>query len=147
MLREMRRVTKPGGIVACRESDHAAFVWVPVSQDMSDWSVLSERIARADGREPNAGRQLHVWARQAGFDPAQITTSAGTWCFHTKEEREYWGGAMGERVLSDGFATAAISKGFASQEDLERISQAWKNWVACDDGWFAIMHGQMVCRV
>ncbi|KAF7790764.1 hypothetical protein EIP86_001721 [Pleurotus ostreatoroseus] len=143
MLREMRRVTKPGGFVACREADHGSFVWYPVSQGMSDWLELSTRVARADGREPHAGRQLHVWAREAGFDPAQMTTSVGTWCFRTKEEREYWGGAWKNRVLSGSFATSALSKGFATQEDLERMSQAWKDWVACDDGWFGVLHGQM----
>ena len=36
-LREMRRVTGPGGFVAVRDSDYAAMTWYPLSPGMDDW--------------------------------------------------------------------------------------------------------------
>ncbi len=147
VLREMRRVTKPGGIVACRESIHSAFTWYPESQGITDAENLFAKVGRTAGAEPNAGSRIHVWAREAGFDPALITTTAGTWCFHTPEERAYWGESRAQRVLDPGYASSAIEGGFATQEDLERLSQAWKEWAANEDAWFAILHGEMLCRV
>src|SRR5262245_51024916 len=36
-LREMRRVTRPGGVVAVRDSDYGAFVWTPADPDLTRW--------------------------------------------------------------------------------------------------------------
>jgi len=27
-----------------------------------------------------------------------------------------------------------------------RISMAWRSWAAADDGWLAILHGEIICR-
>ncbi|KAF4186721.1 hypothetical protein CNMCM7927_005108 [Aspergillus lentulus] len=37
ILREMRRVTKEGGLVAARESDYAGFVWYPATPGLDVW--------------------------------------------------------------------------------------------------------------
>ena len=67
MLREMRRVTRPGGIVAARDSDYAAFTWYPAVPALDEWLALYQRVARASGGEPDAGRSLLAWAHAAGF--------------------------------------------------------------------------------
>ena len=147
MVREMRRVTRPGGVVCCREADGHSFTWYPDNQGIADWWDLVARIARADGREPEAGRRLHAWAREAGFDPARVDVSAAAWCFRTQEEREYWGGSMASRGEDSSMTGSAIARGFATKEDLQRMVQGWKDWIADDDGWFGLLHGQIVCHV
>lgn len=145
-LKEMRRVTKPGGVVASRESDRTTFVWFPESEEMTEWASLYDRVARGNGGEPNAGRRLKFWARQAGYDVSKITCSAGTWLYSTPEERAWWGGTWAERIVKSDFAKGAAKHG-ATVEDLNRLSQGWKTWAADEDGWFALMHGEMVCMV
>lgn len=54
-LREMRRVCRPGGIVAARDSDYAAMTWYPEVPVMDAWQELYRRVARANGGEPDAG--------------------------------------------------------------------------------------------
>lgn len=56
-LREMRRVTKPGGLVAVRDADYSAMTWYPEVAGMADWQRLYLRVARANGasRTPGAG--------------------------------------------------------------------------------------------
>ena len=66
-LREMRRVTVPGGVVAARDADYAGFVWFPVLPELDRWLALYRAAARANGGEPDAGRRLLAWARAAGF--------------------------------------------------------------------------------
>ncbi|EKM59007.1 uncharacterized protein PHACADRAFT_205188 [Phanerochaete carnosa HHB-10118-sp] len=143
-LREMRRVAKPGGIVASRESDRATFTWFPDS-GLREWAELYDRVARGNGGEPDAGRRIKAWAREAGFDPARTTCSAATWCFSTPEERAWWGGLWADRIVKSDFAKGAAREG-ASAEDLERLSQAWRSWSQAEDGWFAMLHGEMICH-
>ena len=92
-LREMRRVCKPGGVVAARDSDYAAFTWYPEVPALTAWLVLYEQIARANGGEPDAGRFLLGWAHAAGF--SEVQAGASTWCYATPEDRELVGRPLG----------------------------------------------------
>lgn len=66
-LREMLRVTKPGGYVAVRDSDYAAMTWYPASSGMDDWLDLYRRVARANGGEPDAGQPAEVLGAGRGI--------------------------------------------------------------------------------
>ena len=146
-LREMRRVTKPGGIVAARDADTDAMTWYPEIKGLYEWRKLYSQVARSNGGEPNAGRRLHVWAHQAGFDRESITCSTGTWCYGTIEERSWWANLWADRTLNSTFAVSAIEKGHATQEELDRIAKIWRDWGRDEDAWFALLHGEIVCRV
>ena len=143
-LREMRRVCKPGGIVAVRDADYAGFVWYPELTALDAWLRCYQQAARANGGEPNAGRHLLSWARQAGF--SDITSTASTWCLSTPDARAWWGGMWAERILHSKMATQLRSDGLAQQQDLERMAQAWRDWAAAEDGWMSILHAELVCR-
>ncbi|KFY71601.1 hypothetical protein V499_08190 [Pseudogymnoascus sp. VKM F-103] len=144
-LREMRRVAKPGGIVAARES--ASMAWFPESEGITAWRDLTARVSRAKGGNPHPGSGIHSWAREAGFEKSQVACSTGSWCFSTDEERAYWGGSMAERALSSGFAKIAIEGGYATMEELKDISKAWLDFVDDDLAWFGLLHGEIVCTV
>jgi SAM-dependent methyltransferase len=144
-LTEMARVTRPGGIVAVRDSDYAAFTWYPQLPVLDEWLALYRRVARMNGGEPDAGRRLLSWAQAAGLD--DVTPSASTWLFATPEDREWWGGMWADRIVDSDIARAAIDSGEALPTDLSRISRAWREWAATPDGWFVILHGELICRV
>ena len=111
-LREMRRVCAPGGVVAARDSDYAAFTWFPALLELDLWLEVYRRVARANHAEPDAGRRLLSWANQAGF--ADVTASSSTWCFATAEDRAWWGGLWAERVVDSDLARQAVEQGAAS---------------------------------
>jgi SAM-dependent methyltransferase len=144
-LREMRRVTRPGGLVAARDSDYAAFTWFPVLPELDEWLDLYQRVARGNGGEPDAGRRLLSWARAAGF--TEVTATASVWCFANLEDREWWGGMWEERVLNSEMAFSAMRTGAATETDLRRISAGWRRWADDPDGWLIIPHGEILCRV
>jgi SAM-dependent methyltransferase len=144
-LREMRRVAKPGGVVAVRDGDYAAFTWFPQLPALTEWLDLYERVARGNGGEPDAGRRLLSWAHAAGF--ADVTATSSTWCFADPEDRAWWGGMWAERVLVSDMARTALRTGAATPDDLQRISDAWTRWAADPDGWLSVLHGELICRV
>ncbi|MCB5168968.1 methyltransferase domain-containing protein [Streptomyces bambusae] len=142
-LREMRRVCRPGGIVAVRDADYAAMTWHPASPDMDDWLGLYERVARANGGEPDAGRRLRSWALAAGF--SAVTCSATVWCFADEADRAWWGGLWADRTVASSYADLAVAGGHATRADLDRIAAAWRAWSAAPDAWFAALHGELLC--
>ncbi|OBT64723.1 hypothetical protein VE03_05891 [Pseudogymnoascus sp. 23342-1-I1] len=144
-LREMRRVAKPGGIVAARES--ASMSSSPESPGITAWCDLYEQVSRAKGGNPHPGGRIHRWAREAGFEKSQVKCSTGSWGFSSDEERAYWGGSMAERALSSGFAKVAVDGGYATMEELKGIANAWLDFVDDDYAWFGVLHGEIVCTV
>jgi ubiquinone/menaquinone biosynthesis C-methylase UbiE len=144
-LREMRRVVKPGGIVAVRDSDYAAMAWYPQTPGLDDWLALYRRVARANGGEPDAGRRLKSWALEAGF--TDITVSSSNWTYSTDEERAWWSGLWAERTTASSYARRATEGGHADAATLASIAEAWREWGEQQDGWFAVPSGELLCRV
>ncbi|WP_199039408.1 methyltransferase domain-containing protein [Glycomyces salinus] len=145
-LREMRRVTRPGGVVAVRDGDYAGFLWHPASEGLTAWLELYERAARALGGEPDAGRRLKSWALRAGFDEKDIEATSATWTFTTPEDRAWWGGHWAERALHSTFAKEALKGGHATQAELEAIAEAWRAWTDDPEATLIIPHVQLLCR-
>jgi ubiquinone/menaquinone biosynthesis C-methylase UbiE len=143
-LREMRRVCRPDGVVAVRDADYAAMTWFPADARLDRWLELYSQVARSNGGEPDAGRRLVSWARAAGF--SQVTASASTWCFATEEDRAWWGGTWAERVRSSSLAEQALAGGLSTAAELDGLADAWRAWGRAPDGWFAVLHGEVLAR-
>ena len=143
-LREMRRVCRSGGIIAVRDSDYAAFTWFPQLPELDAWLALYQKVARANGGEPDAGRRLLSWAHAAGL--RDVTATASVWCFADAADRDWWGGMWQDRILESELARTALATGAATEADLRSISTAWRAWADDDDAWLAILHGELICR-
>jgi SAM-dependent methyltransferase len=141
-LREMRRVCRPGGLVAVRDGDYAAFTWYPEVPELDEWLALYRMTARANGGEPDAGRRLLAWARAAGF--TDVTAGGSVWCFASPEDRQWWGGMWADRIVHSDIAAAILAGGTATEADLERLSAGWRTWASSDDGWFAVLNGEVL---
>ncbi|KAG6013700.1 hypothetical protein E4U54_006418 [Claviceps lovelessii] len=146
ILREMRRVAKPGGLVAARESDYGSFTWYPEVEGMKSWHSLYRAVASHNGGEPDAGRMIHAWAKRAGFSAASITCTASSWCYSTREEIEWWSGLWAERTVASSFADTAIEAGLATKERLDTVANTWRVWGKEDDAWFSVLSGEIICR-
>jgi SAM-dependent methyltransferase len=144
-LREMRRVVRRGGLVAIRDGDFGGMTWYPELPILAEWRELYTRVARGNGGEPHAGRQLHAWARRAGF--TDITCSSSTWTYAAPADRSWWGALWAERTVKSTFAATATAGGHATAGDLERIAAGWREWAADEDGWFLVPNGETLCRV
>lgn len=143
-LREMRRVCRPGGLVAARDADYAAMAWYPRLPQLDDWMTLYQQVARNNGAEPDGGRYLRHWAHRAGFE--EVTSSASVWCYADQVEREWWGGLWADRVVDSGLAQQALAAGFADAAGLTALADGWRAWTAHPDAWFAVLNGEILCR-
>ena len=144
-LAEMRRVCRPGGLVAARDSDYGGMLWFPEDPELTEWRTLYQRVARALRGEPDAGRRMLSWANAAGF--AAVEASASTWCYTTPDERNWWGQLWAERLTESPFGDRAVEHGLATRPDLSRLAEAWLRWAGSDDGWFLIPHGEVLGQV
>ena len=141
-LREMRRVCRPDGVVAVRDSIYGAMSWFPDAPGLDRWLEIYDTVALANGGEPDAGNRLLSWARAAGF--TTITCTASAWCYATPAERQWWGDLWAERTTATALADRAVELGVATREELADVAGAWRSWAASDDGWFAVPCGEVI---
>jgi ubiquinone/menaquinone biosynthesis C-methylase UbiE len=146
VIREMRRVTKPGGFVACREIDAPSQVIQPQIPDADAWIRLFWRTAEENGNNSRAGLHLLEWAREAGFERDRVKFSTSTWTYASPEERRMlanvvWG------TLNSVYADMVVKKGYVTKDDLARTAQAWEDWVSNENAFWTCMHGEILCHV
>lgn len=144
-LAAMAGLTRPGGLVAVRDSDYGAMVWAPPHEGLDRWAAVYQAVARRNGAEPDAGRHLLRWAQAAGLADAAYTTS--TWTFATPPDRDWWGGMWAERITATALADQAVGYGIATPADLAAIADGWRAWAADPGAVFTVVHGEVLARV
>lgn len=143
-LVEMRRVTRPGGVIAVRDADYGAMSWAPANDGMTRWMALYQEMTAARGHDANAGRHLLAWAQAAGLTDIEVTSS--NWTYADATSRAWWADLWADRVLQSSYRSVATGEGLATDADLQEISTAWKSWAEQPDGFFMCPSVEIVAR-
>ncbi|MGE5762649.1 MAG: hypothetical protein ACM3ZF_01810 [Mycobacterium leprae] len=130
--------------MAARDGDYAAMTWYPPDERLARWRELYCAVARGNGGEPDAGRRLRSWALRAGF--TDVTSSASAWCFASPGDRAWWASTWADRMTASSLADQVVDRQLGTREDLATVAQGFREWAARDDGWFAVLHGEVLCR-
>ena len=130
---EMRRVLKPGGLLAVRDADYATMSPHPKFPEFLEWNRLYHRVAYRNAAEPDAGRTLPAWVRAAGFAEIEIHPNVVAM---DGEEARIWGLTWSQRILHSGIASQALEYGYADQAALQRISDGWTTWAESEQPFF-----------
>ncbi len=77
-LQAMRMLLAPGGMVGARDVDWGSATFFPDNEGMRRFLHLYYRLAERNGGQPNAGRCLPHWFRDAGLTIIAITASTET---------------------------------------------------------------------
>ena len=128
ILREVRRVVKPGGLVASREMIAAASFMVPVPESLeSAWGIFAKLIAANRGH-PQMGRELKASFVEAGL--SDVRASASFDMFSSAQDIAFLHNVAIGWFFSPDVVGAATKYGLATQEEFDewrRSLDAWKD--------------------
>lgn len=125
-LAEVRRVLKPGGIIACRETIVDSSFMEPGSAEVDRaWAVFAQLVS-ANGGHPQLGKELKRALLSAGFEDVRATFSFDS--FGTDEDVEFFYGFVVDWFHSPAVVEAAVRNGLSTAEEFERGRGALDAW-------------------
>ena len=152
-LGEMVRAVRPGGLVAVRDADYSSMLGMCSSPTALEGIDAWRRIYRAtcyrNGAEPDAGRHLLRWAREAGLPLDALSYTASVVVYSPSDDafRRKWGTAWAERTMESDFARQAVAYGIATEAELQAVSAAWREWAEDDSALFSYVNGELLVTV
>ncbi|KAI0534492.1 S-adenosyl-L-methionine-dependent methyltransferase [Xylaria digitata] len=146
-LTEMRRVLKPGGIMASRTG--ASSVFYPKSLQLDRlWTQNLGKVLRQgapDGVE-DTWASIPAFYRSAGYDAdgGKVQIGAGTMAVSGPESRKWlaWRVA-GQLKPDDPFYQSWLDAGI-SKEEIQETVHAVNKWAETEDAWFAALQCEVL---
>ena len=125
-LSEVKRVLKPGGIIASRETIVASCFAEPSTDELrTGWSVFANLIA-ANGGHPQIGRDLKNWFVKTGFE--DVRASASFDVFSASEDVAFLHGFIMDWFFLPYVIEAATKFGLATHEQFDEWREALEVW-------------------
>lgn len=126
-LAEIRRVLKPGGLLACREVICASCFFEPGGDPLnSGWDLFADLLA-ANGGHPQMGRELKRKLLEAGF--TDVDAGAEFEFFGLPEDTAFFHGFATGWFCSPETVDAAVQRGLAERKEFDqwrRLLDRWK---------------------
>ena len=141
-LRKVRTLLAANGIACAREVDWGGTTFFPDNAGMRRFLDLYYALARRNGGEPDAGRHLRGWFREAGFADMRVSTS--TTSYADPVATRAWAETYAARTLQSNSADKALEYGLATRGELENIAEGWRAWGRDADAFFCLTHAEVV---
>ena len=144
VMAEVKRVLKPGGLIACREMickscfNHPDFGVLRYAWDMF------EDLLEADDAHPQMGKELKSHIVEAGFANPRVTMS--TDIYSSPRDIEFIYGFANKWFLGPEIVEAAIAYGATTRELCDRIRDAYKEWKDHPGAFCALVFGEIVAN-
>src|SRR5437762_6980683 len=116
------------------------FPYTTLFRSMRCFLHLYYELAHRNGGEPNAGRHMRRWFREAGFAETRITTS--TTSYTDSAATREWANTYAERTLHSNIADKALEYGIATRSDLESMAAGWRAWGDDPDALYCFSHAE-----
>ena len=140
--REVYRVLVTGGLFAVRDADYQTMIAWPREPEIDRWRDLYHAVAARNEADPDAGRRLPAWLREAGFVDLLVSATAAVYA--DPESTRNWGYSWAERTLESGFGKQALEYGLATRTELETIAVGWRRWADHPDAFFTFTHVEVI---
>lgn len=140
-LKEIRRVLKPGGVLAARDAAQISFH--PFQEELQ--RCFLDRMFRVNGTP--CGMQVQKYLRLAGWDmdmPEKLQVGGGTTIVAGKEKCLWWRDTLGGRLArGDPFRESWLGAGISEAECDE--SREWINrWAETEDAWYGVLQSEVL---
>ena len=137
VLREMRRILKPGGFAGVRDPDYAPWVWSPASPLMAQAVQLFLRVAEQQGASPYYARHQRRLLREAGFARTEGFAAAQT--FGRPEMTRAFATGFPAQLREPNFIATVLEHGWADEGVLAAMGQAVQQWGDDPDAFLAFI--------
>ncbi len=142
LLTEVKRVLKPGGIIACREMIcESAFAHPDLGIARRLWELFEDLVATNDGH-PQMGKEMKTHILDAGFTDIRMSASFTT--YSTPQEINYVRHEMLEWLMSPEITDAAIKYGAWTEDLSDNIRAIGDKWVERPDAFAGTAYGEAI---
>ncbi len=143
-LAEVKRVLKPGGIIACREMiTQASFTQPDYGVINRAWDMYEDLLAAGDGH-PQMGKELKKHLVLAGFENIKLGGSFDT--YYTPEDLIFIYNVAHSWFLSPEIMEAAILYGASSKELGQAVGVAYERWKNDPGAMSSIAFGESIAN-
>ena len=126
VLAEVKRVLKPRGLLASRESIIASCFLDPVGNNLSDgWDVFGQLLA-GNGGHPQMGKELKHLLVEAGLTDSHLSASFDF--FSSEEDVAFLHGFIRDWFFMPHVVEAATAYGLATHEQFHQWGEALDCW-------------------
>lgn len=126
VLAEVKRVLKPGGIIASRELFVSSSFLEPGGEDVDGAWTTFAKLLQGNGGHPEMGRELKNALLEAGFSDIQASGSFDY--FGSTEDVAFFRAFIDDWFYSPRVIEAAVQYGLASREQFEQWRQGLDEW-------------------
>jgi ubiquinone/menaquinone biosynthesis C-methylase UbiE len=137
VLRELRRVLRPGGLIGLRDCDWDSAIWAPADESVARAVDLYARVWRRNGGHPNCGRELRGLLLETGFSDVRSSTSF-RWDGSPEETRAF-ADLLATRLPMPEFADVIAAERWATREEVTSLATACRAWAAQPNAYAAVM--------
>lgn len=142
LLGEVKRVLKPGGIIACREIIcESSFANPDLKIARRLWELFEDLTAANDGH-PQMGKEMKTHILDAGF--ANIRMSASFTIYDSPEEIHFLRYNTIEWLLSSDIIDTAIKYGAWTEEMSDEVRALGDEWMERQDAFAGTAYGEAI---
>jgi SAM-dependent methyltransferase len=145
-LAEIRRVLKPGGMIGASSIEYGGLILHgPGEPLLRRFYELRLKLWDAQGDvHPHRGRELRGLLLAAGFQQVEAFTTY--FSYGTEERVRTFGLGRAADCRDEWYVSGLTEQGFADQDEIDALEQAWTTWAESPDSFAAFAWGRAIGR-